>query len=190
MSSREVRVCVRHLRRSDRGSRKESSPRDIGWGRVRTIRRTSASRCRASRSASGSLETTAIVPIPSGCSRDGFAAGRGPEDVQRHRVQPGRKPCVVAPLMKTRERAKERLLRHVFRLAAMPAEPVGQVDQRPLPALDDPRERLGVARKDATNVGAVGIVWCGHPFSMRQIGGPLRLRLFPSCRKCNRDGGR
>jgi hypothetical protein len=106
------------------------------------------------------------------------APGRGPEDVQRHCIQPRRELCIVAPLMKTRERAQEGLLRHVFRLATMSAEPVGQVDQRPLPALDDPGEGIGIAREDPTNIGAVGIVRGGHPFTMRHTLGSSGCAIF------------
>src|SRR4030095_7411863 len=96
----------------------------------------------------------------------GDAPQLGPVEVHGEREEPRREGGVLAPPFERAIRAQEHLLSHLLGAAAVPAEAIGQVHQRPLPPADDPFESRKVAGAHGSNVTPVLV--------MGQRGSPSR----------------
>jgi hypothetical protein len=76
------------------------------------------------------------------------------------RKQPGGESGISAPGLQPAKDTKKRFLRHVFRAAAIPAEPIGEVEERSLPPQDNSFERSDFAGKNSLDVFV--IFACSH----------------------------
>ncbi len=125
-------------------------------------------------------------------------------DVGGQRKQPGRKTRLPPPVGQPAPGAQKSILGHLLRTAAIAAVAPGHVDQRPLPAADDPLEGLHVAIQHARNVRKVGVgpvvlgAGCGvHSGGCASATGrtgslPLWLHFLADCsflKLCNRMRG-
>jgi hypothetical protein len=79
----------------------------------------------------------------------------GAVQICRQGKKPGRKRGVFAPLPECAKCTQKSFLRHILGASAVAAEPVGQVDQWTLPALNNQLESVDVARQDSLYSGLI-----------------------------------
>ena len=77
------------------------------------------------------------------------------EHIRGQSKQPGGKAALATPSAEPAPRADKGLLRQFFGAFAIAAVAPGHIHQRPLPAANDPLERLHLARKHTLHIGQV-----------------------------------
>src|SRR5260370_41635047 len=76
-------------------------------------------------------------------------------EVRRQREEPRGKGRILAPLAETAVGAQKGLLGHIFRATTIVTEAVGQVNQRTLPASDNPFKGGNVPSQHSFDIGLI-----------------------------------